>query len=411
MRRVLIADRGPIAARIARACADSGLTSIAVYADADFDARHVRLADEAYAVPGATPARSYLSGDGIIAAAGAARADAVHPGSGGLADSADFARAVRAAGFTWLGRPPEFVDRAPTPGRGSPRSRRIEVPVLADAYGTVVALGTRDASVQRRGGSLIDEAPAPALGAELERELRAAAVAAYTARGPVGRGLSGPGLINGASVAFRLDADGTPSLLDVSFRLTPAHAATEETTDIDLVVAGLRVGSGARLDPALAEQRPRGHAIAFRISAEDPGRGFLPAAGVVRGVAPAGGPGVRLDSGIEAGSAVPGGFDPLLATLTVWGPDRPAALARARRALGEFDVAGVPTVLSFHRAVLDQPAFAESERYRVHESWLETEFAAPLPDFPAGREPDADIGRTPILIDRRPGTLGLPGPR
>ena len=480
MKRILIANRGEIAVRIARACADTGRTSIAVYADQDADALHVRVADEAYALEGSSSAETYLSIERIIAVATAARADAVHPGYGFLSESADFARAVQAAGMTWVGPSPEAIEQlgdkvsarriaervgaplvagSPGPiesadealafatdhglpiaikaahggggrgmrvawreeevaeqfaaavneavqafGRGEcfverylDKPRHVEVQIIADAHGTVIPLGTRDCSLQRRNQKLVEEAPAPFLTTEQELALKTAAADVCREAGYVGAG----------TVEFLLAADGVISFLEVNTRLQVEHPVTEETTDVDLVVQQLRVAAGERLDPALADRPVRGHAIEFRINAEDPGRGYLPSPGeVVRFRAPSG-PGIRVDSGVESGSVVPGAFDSMMAKLIVWGPDRRTALARARRALTEFEIDGVASVLPFHRAVLEQDAFV-GEAFSVHTRWIETEFAAEIEFAPASDPHDAAVTRTWVEIDGRRVRLGFP---
>ncbi|WBU37884.1 acetyl/propionyl/methylcrotonyl-CoA carboxylase subunit alpha [Homoserinibacter sp. YIM 151385] len=482
MKRILIANRGEIAVRIARACADTGRTSIAVYADQDADALHVRVADEAVALEGSTGAETYLDIEKLVRAAVESGADAVHPGYGFRSESAEFARAVQEAGLVWIGPSPEAIERlgdkvsarriaesvgaplvAGTPGpvesaeavvafaaeHGLPvaikaahggggrgmrvawredelveqyeaavreavqafgrgecfverfldRPRHVEVQVLADQHGTVLALGTRDCSLQRRNQKLVEEAPAPFLTPEQESRLLESAAGICRAAGYAGAG----------TVEFLLGAEGDLSFLEVNTRLQVEHPVTEETSDLDLVAWQLRVAAGEALDPALAERRVRGHALEFRINAEDPGRGFLPGPGTITRFRAPAGPGVRVDAGVESGSEVPGAFDSLFAKLIVWGPDRRTALARSRRALAEFEVDGIPTVLPFHRAVVEHPAFAAEDALGVHTRWIETEFAeehefqpAPTPAEAAG------VTRTWIELDGRRVRLGLP---
>ena len=446
--KVLIANRGEIAVRIARACTDSGIASVAVYADPDRDALHVKLADEAYALGGSTPGDSYLAQDKLLEVAKRAGADAVHPGYGFLAENAHFAQAVIDAGLTWVGPSPEAIDAlgdkvkarhiaaaagaplvAGTPdpvgsavevidfaeahglpvaikaayggggrglkvartleeipelyesavreavaafGRGEcfverylDKPRHVETQCLADVHGTVVVVSTRDCSLQRRHQKLVEEAPAPFLSEAQNAELVRASKAILRQAGYTGAG----------TCEFLVGQDGTISFLEVNTRLQVEHPVTEEVTGIDLVREQLRIAAGEELgytDPA-----PRAHSIEFRINGEDAGRNFLPAPGIVTVFRPPSGPGVRLDSGVVEGDAIAGAFDSMLAKLIVTGHDRQQALERARRALDEFAVEGMPTVLPFHRAVVSDPDFAPAdprEPFSVHTRWIETEF-------------------------------------
>ena len=453
IRKVLIANRGEIAVRIARACRDSGLTSVAVYAEPDRDALHVRIADEAYALGGSTPGETYLAIDKLLDLARRTGADAVHPGYGFLAENADFARAVVGAGLTWIGPPPEAIDAlgdkvrarhiaqqvgaplvAGTPdpvddadavvafarthglpvaikaayggggrglkvartleeipelfdsavreavtafGRGEcfverylDRPRHVETQCLADQQGNVVVVSTRDCSLQRRHQKLVEEAPAPFLSGQQVDTLYQASKAILAEAGYVGAG----------TCEFLVAQDGTISFLEVNTRLQVEHPVSEEVTGIDLVREQFRIAAGEPLgyaDPPL-----RGHSIEFRINAEDPGRGFLPAPGTLtRWHAPSG-PGIRLDGGYDQGEAVPGIFDSLVAKLVVTGRDREQALERARRALAEFVVEGMPTVIPFHQAVLETPAFTAPDGvFGVHTRWIETEFTNLIPAY------------------------------
>lgn len=469
MRTVLIANRGEIAVRIARACRDAGLRSVAVYADPDRDALHVRLADEAFALGGETPAQSYLDIAKVVEAARRSGADAVHPGYGFLAENAEFAQAVLDAGLTWIGPGPEAIRRlgdkvearhiaqavgAPlVPGTAEPvggpeevvafaeeygvpvaikaayggggrglkvastiaeipelyasavreaqlafgrgecfveryleRPRHVEAQVLADQHGTVVVVGDRDCSLQRRHQKLVEEAPAPRLSDEQRATIHRAAREVCAKAGYVGAG----------TVEFLVGQDGMISFLEVNTRLQVEHPVTEEVTGVDLVREMFRIADGQRITDATPE--PRGHAFEFRINGEDPGRGFLPTPGAVTGWRPPAGPGIRLDSGVEAGSVVGQAFDSLLAKLIVVGADRRQALERSRRALDEFEVSGLPTVLPFHRAVVRDPAFAED--FAVHTRWIETEFANRIPPYPAQPDqPAAPAERERIVVE------------
>jgi acetyl-CoA/propionyl-CoA carboxylase biotin carboxyl carrier protein len=449
VRKVLIANRGEIAVRVARACRDAGLASVAVYAEPDLDALHARMADEAYALGGSTSAETYLDIDKIIKVAVESGADAVHPGYGFLAENAEFARAVATAGLTWIGPPPEAIEAlgdkvrarhialeagAPlTPGTPDPvrdagevlafareygypvaikaafggggrglkvawredevadryesavreataafgrgecfveryldRPRHVETQCLADAYGDVVVISTRDCSLQRRHQKLVEEAPAPFLTAEQTETLYRSSKDILRRAGYVGAG----------TCEFLVGQDGTISFLEVNTRLQVEHPVSEEVTGIDLVREMFRIAEG---EPLGYDDPPaRGHSIEFRINAEDPGRNFLPAPGTITAWNPASGPGVRVDSGYRAGMTVPQVYDSLIAKLIVTGASRAEALQRSARALAEFEVGGMPTVLPFHRAVVADPAFA-GEPLRVHTRWIETEFDTPMP--------------------------------
>jgi acetyl-CoA/propionyl-CoA/long-chain acyl-CoA carboxylase, biotin carboxylase, biotin carboxyl carrier protein len=476
VRKVLIANRGEIAVRIARACRDAGLGSVAVYAEPDLDALHVRMADEAYALGGATSAETYLDIDKIIKVAHQAGADAVHPGYGFLAENADFARAVTAAGLTWIGPPPEAIEAlgdkvkarhialeagAPlTPGTPDPvrdadevkefgrehgypvaikaafggggrglkvawkeeevgdlyesavreavaafgrgecfveryldRPRHVETQCLADTHGHVVVVSTRDCSLQRRHQKLVEEAPAPFLSAEQTEILYRASKDILRRAGYVGAG----------TCEFLVGQDGTISFLEVNTRLQVEHPVSEEVTGLDLVREMFRIAEG---EPIGYDDPPaRGHSIEFRINAEDPAKNFMPAPGTITAWNPPSGPGVRLDAGFGAGMTVPQAFDSLIAKLIVTGASREQALARSARALGEFEVGGMPTVLPFHRAVVTDPAFT-GEPLGVHTRWIETEFSTPMP-----AQDGAEVTRGSEPAEREAVTVEVGGKR
>jgi acetyl-CoA/propionyl-CoA carboxylase, biotin carboxylase, biotin carboxyl carrier protein len=270
--------------------------------------------------------------------------------------------------------------------------------VLADTHGTVVVVGTRDCSLQRRHQKLVEEAPAPFLSDAQRTEIHSAARAICAEAGYQGAG----------TVEFLVGRDGVVSFLEVNTRLQVEHPVTEETAGIDLVQEQFRIAAGERLT-ITADPEPRGHAIEFRINGEDPANGFMPAPGTVTGWEPPSGPGVRVDSGVQRGSVVGGLFDSLLAKLIVVGADRDQALARARRALAEFRVEGLPTVLPFHRAVVDDPAFTASsaEGFTVHTRWIERGFAGDV--GPAHEVADADPQAVLIEIGGRWHEVRLPG--
>ncbi|WP_410216355.1 acetyl/propionyl/methylcrotonyl-CoA carboxylase subunit alpha [Paracoccus sp. (in: a-proteobacteria)] len=283
------------------------------------------------------------------------------------------------------------------------RPRHVEAQVLADRHGTVKVLGTRDCSLQRRNQKLVEEAPAPFLTDDQRDPIHDAARAICAHAGYSGAG----------TVEFLLSANGTISFLEVNTRLQVEHPVTEETTGIDIVRAMIRVAQGACLsDDSVPE--PQGHAIEFRINAEDPGRGFLPTPGPVTLWQAPGGIGVRLDSGIVQGGVVAEQFDSMMAKLIVTGPDRATALSRAARALAEFRIEGVASVLPFHRAVLQAPEFrAEDGSFAVHTRWIETDFAerlaAAVPPAPrVTPAPEQPMLRLSIEIDGQRHDLALP---
>ena len=261
------------------------------------------------------------------------------------------------------------------------RPRHVETQCLADAHGGVVVVSTRDCSLQRRHQKLVEEAPAPFLSSEQVAVLYDASKAIMLRAGYTGAG----------TCEFLVGQDGTISFLEVNTRLQVEHPVSEEITGIDLVREMFRIADGQELgygDPAT-----HGHAIEFRVNAEDPGRGFLPAPGTITRWRQPSGPGVRVDAGYGPGMTVPQAFDSLLAKLIVTGADRQQALERARRALAEFEVGGMPTVLPFHQAVVRDPAFT-SEPFSVHTRWIETEFAGSIPSYsgPQGQAGDAGAG-------------------
>lgn len=243
------------------------------------------------------------------------------------------------------------------------KPRHVETQCLADAAGNVVVVSTRDCSLQRRHQKLVEEAPAPFLTDEQNRTLYAASKAILREVGYIGAG----------TCEFLIGADGTISFLEVNTRLQVEHPVSEEVTGLDLVREQFRIAEGGTLD--YDDPKPVGHSIEFRINGEDPGRGFLPQPGPIHVFKTFGGPGIRLDSGVTAGDSVSGAFDSLLGKIIVTGRDRAEALDRARRALDEFEVAGLPTVLPFHRKVVRDPAFtAEDGVFGVFTRWIETEF-------------------------------------
>ncbi|TWF58899.1 acetyl/propionyl/methylcrotonyl-CoA carboxylase subunit alpha [Neorhizobium alkalisoli] len=276
------------------------------------------------------------------------------------------------------------------------RPRHIEAQVLADRLGNVLVVGTRDCSLQRRNQKLVEEAPAPFLSDEERTRIHTAARDICAEAGYTGAG----------TVEFLRSADGVISFLEVNTRLQVEHPVTEETTGLDLVIEQFRIAEGLALS-VTEMPAPRGHAIEFRINMEDAGRGFLPSAGEISEFSAPSGPGVRLDSGIVSGSAIPPMFDSLAAKLIVWGATREQAIARSRRALSEFKIEGVPSVLPFHRAVIDHTDFTGD--FRVHTRWIETDFAETLE---AASRPAPAMGtgllRGHVEIDGKRVEIGIP---
>jgi acetyl-CoA/propionyl-CoA carboxylase, biotin carboxylase, biotin carboxyl carrier protein len=473
LQRVLIANRGEIAVRIIRACKDAGIESVAVYAGPDRDALHVRVADEAYSLGGATPGDSYLSIEKIVDVAKRSGADSVHPGYGFLAENADFAQAVIDAGLVWIGPPPSAINSlgdkvqarhiaqkvgAPlAPGTPDPVSgaeevvefarehglpiaikaayggggrglkvartedeveemfdsavreavsafgrgecfveryldnpRHVETQCLADQHGNVVVVSTRDCSLQRRHQKLVEEAPAPYLSDEQVKTLYDSSKAILKEAGYVGAG----------TCEFLVAQDGTISFLEVNTRLQVEHPVTEQVTGIDLVREMFRIAAGEEL--GYDDPRIEGHSIEYRINAEDAGRNFLPAPGTLtRWHAPSG-PGVRLDGGYDQGETVPGSFDSLVAKLIVTGRDRAQALERSRRALDEFVVEGMPTVIPFHRTVVDDPAFTAADgEFAVYTRWIETDFVNEIEPYvgEGAEEEDEEQPRESVTVE------------
>lgn len=473
MRKVLIANRGEIAVRVARACRDAGLESVAIYADPDRDALHVQVADEAYSIPGATAAETYLDIPKVLDVAARSGSDAVHPGYGFLSENADFAQAVIDAGLTWIGPPPAAIRdlgdkvsarhiaaRAGAPqvpgtpdpvtgadeviafakehglpvaikaafggggrglkvartleeipelydsavreavaafGRGEcfverylDRPRHVETQILADREGNVVVVSTRDCSLQRRHQKLVEEAPAPFLtDAQIEQLYASSKAIAKEA-----------GYVNAGTCEFLVGEDGTISFLEVNTRLQVEHPVSEEISGIDLVREQFRIADGGLID--YPDPPLRGHSIEFRINGEDPGRGFLPAPGALTRWELPSGPGVRVDAGFRSGDVIGGNFDSLLAKLIVTGRDRHEAIQRARRALHEFSVEGIATALTFHRVVVDDPAFAPldpADPFTVHTRWIETEFDNTIPAYTDTAEGDDPPARTSMIVE------------
>ncbi len=426
---VLVANRGEIALRVMRACREVGLRTVAIYSEADRDALHVQYADAAYLVGGPAPAESYLNIERILAVAKEAGAEAIHPGYGFLSENAQFARAVREAGLTFIGPSPETMERVAgkvaarntaqqvdvpvVPGTLEPledvneayhlaesygypiaikavgggggrglrvvytpdeiksafesarreaelsfknselyiekyltNPRHIEVQILGDQHGTIVAIGERDCSVQRRHQKLIEECPSPAISPAQRAELQAAAV----------RFAQAVNYVSAGTLEF-LYEDGHFYFLELNSRIQVEHAITEMVYGIDLVKMQLRIAQGEPLGLTQEDIHPRGHAIECRMNAENPKENFRPGLGKITAYREPAGFGVRVDSGIYGGYTVPQYYDSMLAKLVVWGQDRPEAIARMLRALRDYTIEGVITVKPFHIAVLEHPDF------------------------------------------------------
>ncbi len=427
--KILIANRGEIACRVTRTARRMGITTVAVYSDADAQSRHVALADEAFRIGPPEAKDSYLRGDRILEAAVSSGASAIHPGYGFLSENAEFAERCARAGITFVGPPPEAIramgdksgaktimEKAGVPlvpgyhggnqareflideaerigfpvlikaaagggGKGMravghkaefdaalaacrrealsafgdervllekylDRPRHIEVQLFADRHGGRVHLFERDCSVQRRHQKVLEEAPAAGIADDRRREMGEAALLASGAVGYVGAG----------TVEFLVDRGGAFFFMEMNTRLQVEHAVTEMITGLDLVEWQLRIAAGEKLPLAQKDLRISGHAIEARVYAEDPHRDFLPASGRVAHLRlPAESDKVRVDTGVRSGDAITVYYDPLIAKLIVRDSDRPAALEQMRKALGEFEIAGLATNLGFlYRLVQDR---------------------------------------------------------
>ncbi|MGJ0119147.1 acetyl/propionyl/methylcrotonyl-CoA carboxylase subunit alpha [Williamsia sp. MIQD14] len=289
------------------------------------------------------------------------------------------------------------------------KARHVEAQVIADQHGNVVVAGTRDCSLQRRFQKLVEEAPAPFLTDEQRAKIHSSAKAICREAGYYGAG----------TVEFLVGSDGLVSFLEVNTRLQVEHPVTEETSGIDLVRQQFRIAAGLELT-ITEDPTPRGHSFEFRINGEDAGRGFLPAPGPISVYKEPTGPGVRVDSGVVEGDVIGGGFDSMLAKLIVTGETREQALERSRRALEEFQVEGLATVLPFHRHIVSNPAFiGDGEKFDVYTKWIETDWDNPIEPYTGGQpiEDDEVAPRQNVIVEvggRRvevslPGDLALAG--
>ncbi|HEX2097226.1 MAG TPA: acetyl-CoA carboxylase biotin carboxylase subunit [Solirubrobacterales bacterium] len=452
--KVLIANRGEIAIRVARTLKEMGIASVAVYSEIDRDAPHVREADEAFLIGPAVPAESYLNISKIIETAQQAGAQAIHPGYGFLAENADFARACAEADIVFVGPPPEAIeamgsktrareimeqagvpivpgstevatdledakrqaDEAGYPvackaaggggGKGfrvamtpddlqdayegasregekffsDPRvyierylvdPRHVEVQVLADSHGNVIHLGERDCSLQRRHQKVVEEAPGPHVDEEMRERIGKIATDAAEAVG-----YRGAGTIEGMQVGDEY------FFLEMNTRVQVEHCVTEMVTGIDIVREQILVAAGEPLSIAQDDVELRGWAIECRINAEAAHKNYAPAPGAITSYREPAGPGVRVDSGVEAGSEVTPMYDPMVAKLIVWDVDREHATRRMLRALDEYEVGGLTTLIPFHKAILATEQWARGETCRdlmEDKEWLKTTAPADAP--------------------------------
>jgi acetyl-CoA/propionyl-CoA carboxylase, biotin carboxylase, biotin carboxyl carrier protein len=457
--KVLIANRGEIAIRVARTLKEMGIRSVAVYSEIDRDAPHVREADEAFLIGPAVPAESYLNIAKIIETAKEAGADAIHPGYGFLAENAEFARACAEAGIVFVGPPPEAIEAMGSktrareimaeagvpivPGATEPAAdlkaakkqaeeagypvackaagggggkgfrvamtpddleeafegaaregekffsddrvyveryledpRHVEVQVLADSQGNVIHLGERDCSIQRRHQKVIEEAPGPHVDAEMRERIGRIATDAAAAVG-----YRGAGTVEGMQVGDEY------FFLEMNTRVQVEHCVTEMVTGIDIVREQILVAAGEQLSISQDEVELRGWAIECRINAEAAHKKFAPAPGAITTYREPAGPGVRVDSGVEAGSEVTPMYDPMVAKLIVWDVDREKATRRMLRALGEYEIGGLTTLIPFHRAILATEQWAKGETCRdlmEDRDWLKA--TAPEAGVPAEAE-------------------------
>jgi acetyl-CoA/propionyl-CoA carboxylase biotin carboxyl carrier protein len=467
--KVLIANRGEIAIRVARTLREMGIVSVAVYSEIDRDAPHVREADEAFLIGPAVPAESYLNIEKIVATAKEAGAEAIHPGYGFLAENADFARACAENDLVFIGPPAEAIEAMGSktrareimaeagvpivPGATEPAAdldaarvqaeeagypvackaagggggkgfrvaqtpddlaeafegagregekffsddrvyveryledpRHVEVQVLADSHGNVIHLGERDCSIQRRHQKVIEEAPGPKVDEEMRARIGKIATDAAAAVG-----YRGAGTVEGMQVGDEY------FFLEMNTRVQVEHCVTEMVTGVDIVREQVLVAAGEALSISQEEVELNGHAIECRINAEAAHKKFAPAPGQITTYREPAGPGVRVDSGVEAGSEVTPMYDPMVAKLIVWDVDREHATRRMLRALGEYEVGGLTTLIPFHRAILATEQWARGETCRdlmEDAEWLKS--TAPEEAAPVAAEED---GAAPVSRD------------
>ena len=471
--KILIANRGEIAIRVARACKEMGITSVAVYSEADRDAPHVKACDEAFLIGPAVPAESYLSIEKIIQACKDSGAEAVHPGYGFLAENSDFARALDEAGITFIGPPASAIDAmgsktmarevmekagvpivpgatapakdleearqqaeaagypvackavgggggkgfrvAMTPDdlqeafEGSAREgekffsddrvyveryledpRHVEVQVLADKHGNVIYLAERDCSIQRRHQKLIEEAPGPHVDEEMRERIGKIATDAARAVG-----YYSAGTIEGMQVGDEY------FFLEMNTRVQVEHCVTEEITGVDIVREQIKIAYGEELGLKQEDVEINGWAIECRINAEKAHMNFAPAPGPIDVYDEPSGPGVRVDSGVKAGSVVTPMYDPMVAKLIVWDKDREAATRRMLRALDEYEIAPLSTLIPFHKTILQTEQWARGETCKdltEDKKWLKTT-APEDSSIPAPEEGEAEKVARDYLVE------------
>ncbi|NLB54950.1 MAG: acetyl-CoA carboxylase biotin carboxylase subunit [Lentisphaerae bacterium] len=433
-KRLLSANRGEIALRIIRACRELGITSIAVYSEADENSLHVQFADEAICIGPASPKDSYLKISNIISAAEIANVDAIHPGYGFLAENAHFASICESCNIKFIGPTPENIilmgDKAkaretvqksgvPTPpgsdgivktpeealgiahkigypvllkasagggGKGMrvahndmslkqgfmmaaneaeqafgcadiyvekmiEKARHVEVQIMADSHRNVVHFGERDCSIQRRHQKLLEECPCPILTSDQRRKMGKAAIKVAEAINYVGAG----------TVEFLLADDGNFYFMEMNTRIQVEHPITEIVCGIDLLKEQIRVATGEKLSVTQKEIVMNGHAIEWRVNAEDPFSNFRPSPGVIEWIHFPGGPGIRIDSHVYSGYEISPFYDSMIAKLIVHGRDRAEAIARLSSALSEFSVEGPETTIPLGKALIADAQFRQGE--------------------------------------------------
>ena len=440
LKKVLVANRGEISVRVIRACRELGITSVAVYSDADKNALHVRLADEAVHIGPASARKSYLNVEKLVEVAKEKSADAIHPGYGFLAENAGFSAACREAGLAFVGPSAEAIERMGdksaarelareagvpvvpgTEGNATPEEaveragevgypvmvkaaaggggrgirvvesegnlekavkeatreaaaafgegavylekflaapRHVEVQVMGDGEGNVVHFFERECSIQRRRQKLIEEAPSPGIDQQTREDMAAAAVRlAETAE-----------YANAGTVEFLVDEEGSFYFIEMNTRIQVEHPITEAVTGVDLVKEQLKVAGGEGLSVRQEAVAVTGHAMEFRINAEDPDNDFFPSPGEVTAVEVPGGPGVRVDTAVFSGYEIPPFYDSMVGKLVVWGSDREEAMARGRRALAEYRLEGIKSTIPLHLRLLEDEVFVSGG---YHTGYLE----------------------------------------
>ena len=432
IKKILIANRGEIAVRIIRACREMGIETVAVYSEADAEALHTKLADEAVCIGPAPSSQSYLSMENIISATVVSGADAIHPGFGFLSENSKFAELCEQCEITFIGPPANVIAKLGNkqearntmeaagvpviPGSKEPvcevhtglllareigypviikaalggggkgmrvsrskddfefnfnmaqresanafgddtmyiekyieNPRHVEIQIMADTHGNVVALGERDCSVQRNHQKLIEESPSPAITANTRASMNHDAVLAAKA----------VGYTNAGTIEFILDQSGTYYFMEMNTRIQVEHGVTEMVTGTDLIIEQIRVAMGEPLSFTQEEVTPRGHAIECRINAEIPEKNFMPSPGVVKHLHLPSGNGVRVDTGLYTGYRIPSEYDSMIAKVIVHAPDRDAAIQKMRSALDEMVILGVETNLDFQYRIMKNPEFCE----------------------------------------------------